>query len=139
MVTIRSSLLPITDSQRLLSFYMCAGGFGLSGTFPEGIILFPFLEEIRLGHGNLQGLLPKSIALMKHLVQVDLQHNSFTGTIPDTWNNTRSWQYFDIRGNRIPGTISTSISRCVKEVATIEYKVNKIIIISIFDTFLLHN
>ena len=89
----------------------CKGGFGLSGTFPNGVVKFPYLEEIRMSHGNLHGPLPESIATMKYLLQIDLQYNSLSGTIPDTWYRARSFQRIDIRGNRISGTISSSISQ----------------------------
>lgn len=86
-------------------------GTELSGSFPEGIMLLPFIQSVRLAHSELEGPLPGYLSDAKHLVQISLENNTFTGTFPDQWLESRSFQRVLLFDNNITGTITPNIAK----------------------------
>ena len=43
-----------------------AGGIGMTGTFPDGIINFPYLQTLTLTFGELEGPLPSFLGKLKN-------------------------------------------------------------------------
>jgi hypothetical protein len=82
----------------------------MTGSFPEGIEHFPFLQSISFAYGELKGTVPKEIACMKHLVNVEAHFNSLHGHIPRRlWQSRNLQQRFNIAANQISGSIRPGI------------------------------
>lgn len=105
-------------SQILKFFFLChlscsflhLGGSELSGTFPEGVMLLPFIQVMTFAHGKLEGPLPDYLPDAKHLVTISILNNTLTGTFPDHWLESRSFQRIILSDNEITGTITPNIT-----------------------------
>jgi hypothetical protein len=83
----------------------------MSGTFPEGLGLLPYLQEVDFRYNEMNGPLPANIATWKNLLTIEFKHCAFTGTIPDLWFGSHAWTQLLLEGNQLTGTLSSGISK----------------------------
>ena len=94
-----------------IQFFFLEGGTELTGTFPEGVMLLPFIQSLRLAHSELEGSLPDYLPDAKHLITISFENNTFTGTFPDRWLESRSFQRVLLFDNNITGIITPNITQ----------------------------
>lgn len=86
------------------------GGVSMSGTFPEGIVYLPLLQNIDFYMNNLTGTLPSSVFKMKFLTTLRVDSNQLSGRLPDNAWQSRTLHYLDVGNNMLTGTISSDIA-----------------------------
>jgi hypothetical protein len=97
----------------------------MTGTFPEGLTLLPYLQRIDFRFGEVEGSLPAYIDRWKNLVRIRLDHHLFTGAFPESWFRSRSWKELIVPGNQISGTVSSNISK-LEDVLLLDVGINKL-------------
>ena len=83
----------------------------MTGTFPEGLSLLPYLQKIDFRFGEMEGSLPAYLGRWKNLVQIGLEHQLFNDAVPDDWFESRSLQSMQLQGNEITGRLSREFSK----------------------------
>ena len=97
----------------------------MTGTFPEGLILLPYLQQIDFRYGEMEGSLPAYLDRWKNLVRIGLEYHLFTGAFPESWFESRSWQSLIVPGNQIHGKVSSNFSK-LEDVVLLDMGINKL-------------
>jgi len=86
----------------------------MSGTFPEGVQYFPFLQVLTIGDNAFTGPLSGDIiSELSNVVDFEVNFNQFTGTVPsEVWQMTKLNQ-LTVGNNMLTGTLPTEIGNLV--------------------------
>jgi len=102
--------MQLIDYVIVISTIPSTDGFGLSGTFPEGIYNWPFVQTLKIVLSSMHGPLPSQLfEKMRKLVTVELSYSKFTGSIPESWWTEPMVQYLNVANNTLTGSISSNI------------------------------
>lgn len=88
-------------------------GLGLTGTIPEYVAQFPWLQQLKLTGNNMNGTIPANLgdvglrgAAVNQMGYIYLDDNDFEGTIPESFNNFAYLKIFEVQNNpRLIGPI----------------------------------
>lgn len=92
----------------------------LTGTLPEAIGSFPYLEKLEMRHNpKLTGSIPDVFGNFTKLRGIDLSHNNLTGSIPASIGEDTLLESLVMYGNALNSTVPVSICNL-----TLLYEVN---------------
>jgi Leucine-rich repeat (LRR) protein len=102
--------IPLTGLERLTILDLTSTE--LSGSIPDEISRFKFLQHFRMGDNALNGTIPESLGELTKLTWLSLARNSLEGLVPTTLGQLQQLTALDLRANFFSGSIPSELAGC---------------------------